>query len=246
MRDITVAPDDPNTIYAALQVGYMLKTTDGGATWRLLDNGLDEDVHAILTDPRDTAKLYISSDGEGLRPGALPDRSLYRSLDRGESWLPIALEFQNEYSVSFAYDPSDPPVMYSAVANGNPGQWRARESGAEATLIRSRDAGETWHELDAGEEVVRGFPEAIAVDPQSPGRVFPRHALRPPLHERRQRQYLGRPRRHNSGRRQHESRPSRGRRRYGILYRQPSGPKIRVAVRRNGLEGQLTSTYDVD
>ena len=172
VRDITVAPDDPNTIYAALQVGYMLKTTDGGATWRLLDNGLDEDVHAIIADPRDANRLYISSGGEGMRSGKAPGRSLYRSLDGGESWLPIALEFQNEYSVSFAYDPSDPSVMYSAVANGNPGQWRARESGAEATLIRSRDAGATWHELNADEEVVRGFPEAIAVDPQSLGRVF--------------------------------------------------------------------------
>ncbi len=172
VRDITVDPDDSSTIYAALQVGYMLKTTDGGATWRLLDNGLDEDVHAIIADPRDTSHLYISSGGEGMRSGKAPGRSLYRSLDGGESWLPIALEFRNEYSVPFAYDPADPSVMYSAVANGNPRQWRARESGAEAALIRSRDAGATWHELDAGDEVVRGFPEAIAVDPEAAGRVF--------------------------------------------------------------------------
>ena len=60
VRDITIAPDDSNTIYAALQVGYMLKTTDGGATWRLLDNGLDEDVHAIITDPpRHQPHLHI-------------------------------------------------------------------------------------------------------------------------------------------------------------------------------------------
>ena len=84
VRDITVAPDDPNTIYAALQVGYMLKTTDGGATWRLLDNGLDEDVHAIIADPRDANRLYISSGGEGMRSGKAPGRSLYRSLDGGE------------------------------------------------------------------------------------------------------------------------------------------------------------------
>ncbi|MYF64655.1 MAG: hypothetical protein F4185_01380, partial [Chloroflexi bacterium] len=41
-----------------------------------------------------------------------------------------------------------------------------------ANLIRSRDAGETWHELNAGKEAARGFPEEIAVDPQTPGRVF--------------------------------------------------------------------------
>ena len=154
--------------------------------------------------PRDANRLYISSGGEGMRSGKAPGRSLYRSLDGGESWLPIALEFQNEYSVSFAYDPSDPSVMYSAVANGNPGQWRARESGAEATLIRSRDAGATWHELNADEEVVRGFPGGDSRRPSEPRSRLPRHPLRPPLHERRQRRHLGRPRRYNPRRRQHE------------------------------------------
>ncbi len=172
VRDITIDPTDSKTMYAALQVGYMLKTTDGGESWRLLDNGLDEDVHAIVVDPRDTQRLYISSGGEGMRAGKAPGRSLYRSLDGGDSWIPIAMEFENEYSVPFAYDPSDPSVMYSAVAKGNPGQWRARESGAEAALIRSRDAGVTWSALDADAEVARGFPEAIAVDPEAPGRVF--------------------------------------------------------------------------
>ena len=172
VRDLTIDPADSATMYAALQVGYMLKTTDGGATWRLLDNGLDEDVHSIVADPRDPQRLYISSGGEGMRSGTAPGRSLYRSLDGGDSWLPIALEFENEYSVPFAYDPADPSVMYSALANGNPSRWRARESGAEAALIRSCDAGATWQALDAGGEVARGFPEAIAVDPESAGRVF--------------------------------------------------------------------------
>ena len=56
----------------------MLKATDGGSTWRRLDNGLDEDVHAVITDP---SHLYISTDGEGMRPGKAPGRSLYRSFD---------------------------------------------------------------------------------------------------------------------------------------------------------------------
>ncbi len=30
VRDITIDPKDPKTMYVALQVGYMLKTTDGG------------------------------------------------------------------------------------------------------------------------------------------------------------------------------------------------------------------------
>ena len=96
--------------------------------------------------------------GQAKRQGAASTgASTYRSFDGGESWLPIAMEFQNEYSVPFAYDPADPSVMYSALANGNPSKWHARESSAEASLIRSRDAGDTWHELNAGEDVMRDF-----------------------------------------------------------------------------------------
>lgn len=172
VRDITVDSRDPNTIYVALQVGYILKTVNGGQTWALLDNGLDEDVHAVIADPRDTTHLYISSGGEGMRSGTAIGRSLYRSLDAGSTWIPIATEFQNEYSVAFALDPSNPSIMYSALANGNPGQWRTRESGAEAMLIRSKDAGDTWHELNIDEDVAHGFPEVIVCDPETVGRVF--------------------------------------------------------------------------
>src|SRR5207247_1087474 len=51
VRDITLDPAHPDTIYAALQVGYMLKSTDGGETWKLLNRDLDCDVHTIVVDP---------------------------------------------------------------------------------------------------------------------------------------------------------------------------------------------------
>ena len=54
MRDITIDPKDPNTMYVALQVGYMLKTTDGGKNWELLNHNLDCDVHTIVLHPEDS------------------------------------------------------------------------------------------------------------------------------------------------------------------------------------------------
>ena len=37
VRDITIDPTDHKTMYVALQVGYMLKTTDGGKNWQLFN-----------------------------------------------------------------------------------------------------------------------------------------------------------------------------------------------------------------
>ena len=77
VRDITVDPTDPRTIYAALQVGYMIKSTDGGASWQLLDDDLDADVHTIVVDPTAANTIVVATGGHDFRrqgegPGALP------------------------------------------------------------------------------------------------------------------------------------------------------------------------------
>ena len=61
VRYIVIHPKNPDTMYAALQVGYMLKSTDGGRTWKLLDKGLDSDVHTIALDPVTAARGWWRS-----------------------------------------------------------------------------------------------------------------------------------------------------------------------------------------
>jgi photosystem II stability/assembly factor-like uncharacterized protein len=57
-------------------------------------------------------------------------------------------------------------VLYSAVANGQPGQWRKRNSGAEAFLIQSTDSGKSWKKLDGAiSQANRSFVESFAFDP---------------------------------------------------------------------------------
>ena len=138
-------PKNPNTMYVALQVGYMIKTKDGGdATWELLTKNLDCDVHTIVLHPEDSNKIFIATGGHDCRAGKAPGRALYFSSDGGENWAPMAAEFMEEYSVPLTIHPKRPNVIYSAVANGQPGQWRKRASGAEAFLIQSTDAGKSW------------------------------------------------------------------------------------------------------
>ena len=64
VRDITVDPNNSKTIYIALQVGYMLKSTDGGQSWKLLDKGFDADVHTIVINPANSANLFIATGGK--------------------------------------------------------------------------------------------------------------------------------------------------------------------------------------
>jgi photosystem II stability/assembly factor-like uncharacterized protein len=162
VRDIAVDPQDPNTVYIALQVGYMLKSTDGGATWRRLDNAVDADIHTIAIDPADPATIVVATGGHDFRLGQAPGRALYRSTDAGESWTPVALEFPQEYAVPLIRHPHDSRLLYSAVANGQPGRKWQRPTGAETALIRSSDNGQTWQRLEVAlEEASKGFPDAM-------------------------------------------------------------------------------------
>ena len=56
---------------------------------------------------------------------------------------------------------------------GQPGQWRRRDSGAEAFVIQSTDAGKTWKKLQgAVSQANRSFVESFAFDPVNPDRMY--------------------------------------------------------------------------
>jgi photosystem II stability/assembly factor-like uncharacterized protein len=151
----------------------MLKTTNGGASWELLNRGLDADVHTIVLHPDNPRQIFIATGGHDARKGVAQGRALYSSADGGQNWQPMAAEFREEYSIPLAIHPKKPNVLYSAVANGQPGQWRGRPSGAEAFVIQSTDGGKTWKKLEG--EVSRAnqsFVEAIAFDPANPDNMY--------------------------------------------------------------------------
>ena len=171
IRDVTVDPKDSRKIYVSLQVGHMLKSEDGGATWKLLDRDLDADVHFIVIHPASTDKLFISTGGHECRSGRVKGRALYASNDAGESWAPMAVDFAQEYSLPLVMHPNNPDVLYSGMANGHP-PWR-RPSGAESIIIRTKDGGQRWERLEDGlSEASKSFPGAITFDEGSPDHIY--------------------------------------------------------------------------
>ncbi len=172
VRDVVIDPKDPNTIYLALQVGHMLKSTDGGASWTLLNKNVDADAHTLVSRPDDPSHLYLATGGHSARGVGAPGKALYQSEDGGESWSPMAMEFDLTYSIPMVLHPDDPDIVYSALANGIARTWRGREDGAQAKVIRSKDGGATWQVLETTPEITRNYAEAIAIDPQEPDNVF--------------------------------------------------------------------------
>ncbi|HWO43893.1 MAG TPA: glycosyl hydrolase [Candidatus Eisenbacteria bacterium] len=156
---ITFAPGDPNTIYACIEQGALLKSTDAGASWRELNtvgflrdkNRPVEhfyDVHRCLIDPRDPARIFVTG-GAGL----------YVTFDDGARWERwTSPEWAADvYPDGFVWDPRNPELMFVAVAEHNPTTWRKAGPAAYAggRIYRSRDGGRTW------ERLVHGLPERM-------------------------------------------------------------------------------------
>jgi photosystem II stability/assembly factor-like uncharacterized protein len=172
VRDIAIDPTDPSKIYIALQVGYMLKSTDGGKHWRLLDRGLDADVHTIVIHPKETDRLFIATGGSDSRKGRVKGRALYGSSDAGESWDPLAMQYKQAYSVPLVLHPRDPDVLFSALASGNRGKWD-ESVGADSLIIRSKDGGRVWERLEKGlSEVSKNFAQEIIFDESNPDHLY--------------------------------------------------------------------------
>jgi photosystem II stability/assembly factor-like uncharacterized protein len=172
IRDITIDPTDPRVLYLALQVGYMIKSIDGGQSWKVLDRAIDSDVHTIVVDPADRRNVLIATGGHDSRQGRSPGRALYRSADGGESWKPSAMEFSQEYAVPLVMHPRNSNVLFSSVANGTPGAW-GRPSGPEAAIIRTLDGGESWQRLGGASSEISGFfASSIAFDDDEPDHVY--------------------------------------------------------------------------
>ena len=176
VRDIAIDATRPGTLYAAIQVGSIIKSVDYGASWKRLESGLDDDVHRIVINPDNPDELFIATGGH-ITDARIENEGLFKSSDAGESWVSLKPEFSRgfirKYSIAFLMHPTKPNVFYTAVANGSPRMWRARPSGAESAVLMTKDGGESWEKLGKGlEETERTFAEALVFDPADPDRLY--------------------------------------------------------------------------
>jgi len=129
--DIVMAPNDPNTLYAALWEARqgpwengqwqgpgtgLFKSTDGGDTWQPIMSGLPTPAEGlgrigIAVAPSNPSRLYITIDA-GSRSG------IYRSDNAGATWLRTSTDVRvHNRGSDFAevkVDPKNADIVYSA------------------------------------------------------------------------------------------------------------------------------------
>jgi photosystem II stability/assembly factor-like uncharacterized protein len=139
VKNIAFDPIDPNTIYAAVEVGGAFKSTDAGKTWTEM-SGFYEDVHRLMTVAGRPNDVYMAT-----------GRNLYHSTDKGGTWdlMPLP-ENRIAYPDALVILPRQPDVMFTAGASNTPGRQWGASGDADAAIARTRDAGRTWEYLSGG------------------------------------------------------------------------------------------------
>jgi len=104
----TSSSDFPTTTNALRTDDDLFKSADGGATWHLSNNGLqNRPVSRIWANPSSASTVYALSNG------------LYKTTDGGASWsrLNTGLDSSNNTGTqSFAITPSNPSILYAGSA----------------------------------------------------------------------------------------------------------------------------------
>jgi photosystem II stability/assembly factor-like uncharacterized protein len=136
VRWIAPSPHDAELLLVGIELGGLMRSTDGGESWQDHRPGAQRDVHSLAWHPSARGRAYEAGGG-----GAA------FSEDAGESWRAADDGRDRNYTWSVAVDPEDPELWYVSASTGPFAAHGGRDP--QARIYRRRD-GEPWHALAGG------------------------------------------------------------------------------------------------
>lgn len=151
VRWIAPDPHDGERLLVGIELGGLMLSGDGGASFSDHREGAVRDVHSVIWHPSEPGHAYEAG-----------GRGTARSRDGGEGWEPADEGRDLRYCWAVAADPTDPERWYVSAAPG-PGEAHGDQP-AQARLYR-REGEDPWKPLDGGlPEPLEGMPYALIAD----------------------------------------------------------------------------------
>ena len=159
MMSATMA--DPDELYGAIEVGGIIRSTDGGESWENLSHG-----QYVNDDPVDMHGVLASS----FRPGtvlSIGRAGMFRSDDKGDHWNRVPIDALNDKGQTYC--------RYIRQAPGdNRNIWVAAGPNFQSDsgiLFHSPDGGTSWRTVELGHEA-NSTMFGIAFDESDPKRMY--------------------------------------------------------------------------
>lgn len=127
-------PDDPNLLWAGVEIDGMQQSRDGGRTWQPIGGGLSSrDIHALVVVPGDGTKRRLL---------AATNNDLNVSEDDGTTWRPLQIDrtMPWPYCRTLIQVSGQPKTILLGNGDAPPG--------TVGLVGRSLDGGTTWHITD--------------------------------------------------------------------------------------------------
>lgn len=147
LRNYWSPPGRPDHILAAIEVGGLVESRDGGASWEQVDlyghDIQDDDIHYVSGHPEHPEVLLLA-----LGWAALRDRNVSRdelggvglSADGGNTWRKVMTQ---DYTRAVLIPPTHPQLILAGPA---------KSVGRQGRILVSADGGATWQPAGAGIE----------------------------------------------------------------------------------------------
>ena len=149
MTDVTVDWFNSLIVYAGTSDGDILKSEDGGKSWKIVKRVDGTPISTIVISPHDSRLVFVGTQGSGV----------WKTLDGGRTWLEIRKQFGDELRdarrvTQLVLDPKNENRIYLVAQ--------------KAGIIRSDDQGENWVALNLPAPPGSFTINALAVDPRDP------------------------------------------------------------------------------
>jgi photosystem II stability/assembly factor-like uncharacterized protein len=167
-------PSKPGTIYAALEVNGVMRTDDGGESWK----DVSSDLIRLGQQPHLKSKIVSNTYNEGMLDShaiavspADPDgvilavrMGLFHTSDGGQTWedMEVGRFSPTTYGRDIKVSPQDGKTLYSALS--------VAAASKDGGVYRSQDAGKTWKRFDRVQ--VHGTIMSVALHQQDPNQVY--------------------------------------------------------------------------
>jgi len=145
VRNVCALPGRPGLLLAAVEVGGLMRSADGGETWAIDPIGPNDDIHQVSGHPTDPDVVWSSLGYAALR-SRRRDRDapklggVGRSRDGGRTWAVL----HTDYTRSTIVPPARPDLV---LAGPSP------EVGRGGRIEVSADSGDSWVPAGAGVDV---------------------------------------------------------------------------------------------
>jgi photosystem II stability/assembly factor-like uncharacterized protein len=129
-------------------------TIDGGKTWDFLGLEKTEKICKIFLHPDDPDVAYVGATGTTWGENA--ERGVYKTEDRGKTWMKVLFVDNKTGVADMAMDPQNPDKIIAAMWEHRRWPWFFKSGGPGSGLYITVNGGKTWKKLTDEDGLPKG------------------------------------------------------------------------------------------